>query len=152
MSSSPVRVRKAAASDLDAVSQLFDGYRVFYEKPSDLAGARQFLSQRLSKSDSVIFLAEDGNGNAVGFTQLYPLFSSVRMRPIWLLNDLFVAPQARKQGVARALMLQAQAFAAETGAAGLELATARDNHTAKSVYEDLGWELDTEFDHYSITV
>lgn len=139
-------------ADIDALTRLFDGYRVFYEKPSDPAGARQFLTQRLSREDSVIFLAEDRDGNALGFTQLYPLFSSVRMRPIWLLNDLFVSPDARKQGVAKALMLKAQGFAAETGAAGLELATAKDNHTAKSVYEDLGWEMDTAFDHYSITV
>lgn len=151
MSSPSVVVRRADASDIDTLTSLFDGYRVFYEKPSDPHGARAFLSQRLSKADSVIFLAEVG-GVGLGFTQLYPLFSSVRMRPIWLLNDLFVAPEARKQGVARALMLRAQAHAVETGAAGLELATAKDNHTAKSVYEDLGWALDTDFDHYSITV
>jgi GNAT superfamily N-acetyltransferase len=152
MSSSPASVRKASLSDIDALTRLFDGYRVFYEKPSDPAGARHFLSQRLDREDSVIFLAEDEAGNALGFTQLYPLFSSVRMRPIWLLNDLFVSPEARNRGVARALMQEAQRFAAATGAAGLELATAKDNHAAKSVYEDLGWEMDTAFDHYSFTV
>lgn len=151
MSSFPVVVRRADASDIDTLTGLFDGYRVFYKKPSDPDGAREFLSKRLAKGDSVIYLAE-ADGVGVGFTQLYPLFSSVRMRSIWLLNDLFVAPDARKQGVARALMLRAQAHAVETGAAGLELATAKDNHAAKSVYEELGWSLDTEFDHYSITV
>jgi GNAT superfamily N-acetyltransferase len=151
MSSPAVVVRRADASDIDSLTRLFDGYRVFYRKPSDPDGARRFLAERLDNDDSVIFLAI-WQGKAVGFTQLYPLFSSVRMRPIWLLNDLFVATEARKQGVGKALMLRAQAFAAETGAAGLELATATDNHAAKSVYEALGWVRDTDFDHYSITL
>ncbi|MDE2997440.1 MAG: GNAT family N-acetyltransferase [Bacteroidota bacterium] len=152
MSSSPVSVRLAELHDLETIAVLFDGYRVFYEQTSDVDGARAFIRERLTNADSVIFLAEDADGTGLGFTQLYPLFSSVRMRSIWLLNDLFVARHARRLGVGHALMQRAQSFAAETGAAGLELATARDNDAAKSVYEDLGWSLDTEFDHYSFTV
>ncbi|MDA0875209.1 MAG: GNAT family N-acetyltransferase, partial [Bacteroidetes bacterium] len=118
MSSSAPSVRRATAADIPVLTHLFDGYRVFYLKPSDLQGARAFMTARLENGDSVIFLAEDATGAALGFTQLYPLFSSVRMRAIWLLNDLFVAPTARKQGVGRALLLHAQAFAADSGAAG----------------------------------
>lgn len=152
MSTPNVSIRRAASTDLDALAVLFDAYRVFYEKESDPEGARRFLADRLQKNDSVVFLAFDKHGEAIGFTQLYPLFSSVRMRPIWLLNDLYVARKARRKGVGHALMMRAQRFAAETGAAGLELATAKDNTPAKSVYHDLGWELDTQFDHYSFTV
>lgn len=152
MSTPNVSVRKASPADLTALTTLFDAYRVFYEKESDPDGARRFMAERLEKEDSVIFLAEDASGKALGFTQLYPLFSSVRMRSIWLLNDLYVARDARRMGVGHALMIRAQEYAAETGAAGLELATARDNEQAKSVYHDLGWELDTQFDHYSYTV
>lgn len=152
MSTSSVSVRRASAKDIEAVSALFDAYRVFYEKESDPEGARQFMAERLNKGDSVVFVAEDAEGEALGFTQLYPLFSSVRMRSIWLLNDLYVSKAARRRGVAHALMTRAQVYARESGAAGLELATARDNTSAKSVYHDLGWELDTEFDHYSYTV
>lgn len=152
MSTTPILVRQATLSDLETVSSLFDAYRVFYEQKSDPAAARQFMEERLSRGDSTIFLALDDDDRGLGFTQLYPLFSSVRMRSIWLLNDLYVAKDARRMGVAHALMLHAQDFAKESGAAGLELATAKDNDTAKSVYQDLGWKLDTEFDHYSITV
>ena len=152
MSTPNVSIRRAASTDLDALAVLFDAYRVFYEKESDPEGARRFLEDRLRKNDSVVFLAFDKDGKALGFTQLYPLYSSVRMRSIWLLNDLYVAPEARRRGVGHALMMRAQKFAAETGAAGLELATAKDNFPAKSVYHDLGWELDTQFDHYSFTV
>ena len=152
MSTPNVSIRRAAFTDLDVLTALFDAYRVFYEKESDSDGARRFLADRLQKNDSVVFLAFDKDGEPLGFTQLYPLFSSVRMRSIWLLNDLYVAHEARRKGVGHALMMHAQKFAAETGAAGLELATAKDNRPAKSVYHDLGWELDTQFDHYSFTV
>lgn len=152
MSSESLTVRRAGITDLEPVARLFDGYRVFYEQTSDPDGARSFIGDRLRNGDSVIFLAEDDQGNALGFTQLYPLFSSVRMRAIWLLNDLYVSGDARRRGVGHALMERARRHAQETGAAGLELATARDNEAAKSVYEDLGWKLDTEFDHYSLSV
>ena len=152
LGSDAVLVRQAGQDDLEAVAGLFDGYRVFYKKDTDLEGARQFVADRLENQDSVIFLAEDDGGIPLGFTQLYPLFSSVRMQPSWLLNDLYVAPGMRKRGVGHALMRRAQEFAAKTGAAGLELATAVDNESAKSLYHDLGWELDTEFHHYSYTV
>lgn len=125
---------------------------MFYEQESDRGAARSFLSDRLENGESVVFLAEDDEGRGLGFTQLYPMFSSVRMRRIWILNDLFVSDTARRRGVARALMGAAADHARATGAAGLELATARDNTAAKSVYEDLGWTLDTEFDHYSLNV
>ncbi|MGB1049333.1 MAG: GNAT family N-acetyltransferase [Rhodothermales bacterium] len=152
MSTTPFLVHRASPSDLDTVSSLFDAYRVFYEQSSDIASARRFMQERLTKQDSVVFLALNHDGKGLGFTQLYPLFSSVRMRSIWLLNDLFVDKDARRMGVAHALMEHARDFARASGAAGLELATAKDNESAKSVYHDLGWKLDTEFDHYSITV
>lgn len=152
MASSDCIVRLAHPGDLDTLTDLFDGYRVFYEQKSDPAAARSFLSGRMRSGESVVFLAEDEHGRGLGFTQLFPMFSSVRMQPIWILNDLFVAKFARRRGVAVALMRAAADHARETGAVGLELATARDNAAAKSVYEHLRWTLDTEFDHYSLHV
>ena len=88
----------------------------------------------------------------LGFTQLYPAFSSVRMRRSWVLNDLFVAPDARGKGVARALMDRARQFAADNGIASLSLATAIDNHPAQALYESLGWVRDEKFYHYDLVV
>ena len=107
---------------------------------------------RMEQHESVLFLAENESGKALGFTQLYPTFSSVRMKPVWILNDLFVARNARKLGVANALMEAAEQWARVQGAAGLELATAKDNITAKSVYDARQWKLDEAYDHYSITL
>ena len=86
---------RAGKEHLDDLAQLFDAYRQFYEQPSDLEGAREYLSERMANDDSVIFLAmRDGEG--VGFTQLYPSFTSLRMGPLWILYDLYVIPEARR--------------------------------------------------------
>lgn len=146
-----VAIRRATPAHLDALAGLFDGYRQFYRRPSDLDAARAFLGERLAADDSVLLVAER-DGTLVGFTQLYPLFSSVRMRRVWVLNDLFVAPDARRQGVARALMEGARAVAASTGAVALQLATEHDNRSAQALYEALGYERDTDFATYELAL
>jgi GNAT superfamily N-acetyltransferase len=144
-----MRTRLATLADLDALVPMFDGYRRFYRQPSDPALARRFLEERLRLGDTVIYLAEV-NGRAVGFTHLFPIFSSTRCRRLWLLNDLFVDPQARTKGAGRALLAAARAHAEITGACGLELATAHTNVTARRLYEGMGWKLDDEFRHYEL--
>lgn len=134
-------IRPATVADLDTLAPLFDAYRVFYAQPSDLTRAREFLQQRLSQSQSTVLLAQL-DGAAAGFTQLYPLFSSVRTAPLWLLNDLYVAPQARRRGVAQGLLQAAAEFARAQGAAGLMLETARDNAPARALYRAAGWSED----------
>lgn len=128
--------------NVDAAAALFDQYRVFYGKPSDPDGARRFLSERMVHQQSVILLAQDDAGAYVGFAQLYPIFSSVSMRKKFLLNDLFVAPQARGAGVGRALLDEAKRVATAYGAFALTLSTAVDNERAQQLYKSNGWELD----------
>ena len=140
---------RAFPEHLDVVVTLFDGYRRFYSQESDLSGARAFLSGRMERGESVVFLALDGEVG-LGFTQLYPMFSSVRMERLWVLNDLFVAPEARSRGVAGALLGHATGFAGTTGAAGLELATTRSNLPAQRLYERSGWKRDKDFYHYAL--
>lgn len=138
---------------MDLVAPLFDAYRQFYEQPADPALARAFIGARLERGDSIVFLAER-DGRPVGFVQLYPLFSSTAARPrrLWLLNDLYVAPEARGGGVARALMLRARQLAEETDAVGLELATAHTNLPAQRLYESLGWRRDEKFPRYELVL
>lgn len=145
------RTQRAGLSELDVLAPLFDGYRVFYGQPSDLAAARAFLSARLEHEESVVLLAWLGNVPA-GFTQLYPSFSSVRLARLWILNDLFVAPPARRQGVAAALLEAARHHAAALGARRLTLQTATDNHAAQSLYEAHGWQRDQTFLTYNLEV
>jgi GNAT superfamily N-acetyltransferase len=142
-----VRSVRAELDDLDALVPLFDAYRRFYGQASDLPGARAFLADRFKRGESVIFLAVV-DGAIVGFTQLYPSFSSVSMRRLWVLNDLFVTPDARKSGAGRALLERAERWAAETGAKGLTLSTQVTNLGAQRLYEACGWTKDDEFLHY----
>jgi len=144
-------VRPAGPADLDALAPLFDGYRRFYGEAADLDLARRFIGERLSRMDTVIFLAE-ASGQPAGFTQLFPIFSTTRCRRLWLLNDLFVDPANRTRGVGKALLLAARAYAESTGACGLELATAHTNVTAQRLYESLGWKLDQTFRHYELSL
>ena len=134
-------IRRATDADIARVALLFDAYRSFYGQPSDVARADAFLRERLARGESALLLAERGD-EAIGFTHLYPLFSSVRTARVWLLNDLFVADSARRQGVARGLLDAAAAFAREQGAAGLMLETTRDNHSARALYRAAGWNED----------
>ena len=143
-------VRPAQASDLHRVAQLFDQYRQFYQQPADLALAERFIAARFANQESAILVASDATAALVGFTQLYPTFCSVSAAPIYVLYDLFVAKPWRRQGVARALMTAARLHARRTGAARLELATARTNIQAQALYESLGWVRDEQFHRYSL--
>jgi GNAT superfamily N-acetyltransferase len=147
-----VRTRAAVASDLDALAPLFDGYRQFYGQPPDLARARAFLAERLAKGDSLIIAAVAENDAPIGFTQLYPSFSSVRAARIFILNDLFVAPAARGTRAGVALLEAAKAHARARGAVRLTLSTAHDNARAQSVYERNGWQRDSHFWHYDFAL
>jgi ribosomal protein S18 acetylase RimI-like enzyme len=143
-------IRKATINDLDLVTELFDMYRIFYKQKSNLQGARVFLEERIKTDESVIFVAFDED-DMVGFTQLYPLFSSVNMQRTWLLNDLYVKGKVRGKGFGEGLLKKAIAFAAETGANGISLETGEENLIAQKLYEKIGFKKETNyFYHYSI--
>lgn len=146
-----VSVRQATILDLHELVPLFDGYRQFYKRPSDVAGAHAFLLDRFKHAESAIFLACEGS-EPVGFTQLYPSFSSASMARIFILNDLFVREDARGKGVGRKLIGAAAEFAKAVGAVRLTLSTALTNTDARAVYESLGWQLDTQFCVYNFAL
>lgn len=134
-------IHRATPADVDRIAPLFDAYRRFYGQPGDLERGKAFLRDRLERDESVVLVAER-DGAAVGFTQLYPMFSSVRTARLWILNDLYVDESARRGGVARALLDAAAEFAREQGAAGLMLETTRDNAPARALYRAAGWHED----------
>jgi len=142
-------IRRAQAADAELIAPLFDAYRQFYQQSADLPLALAFLRERLMQNESVIFVAQDEQDQAIGFTQLYPSFSSSSARRIWILNDLFVAHAARGNGVAHQLLDAARNHAVATRAKRLALSTARDN-PAQKLYESVGYERDNMFYHYSL--
>ncbi|UOG41817.1 GNAT family N-acetyltransferase [Leptospira noguchii] len=143
-----MNIKEAFISDLSETAKLFDEYRQFYKQKSDFKGAEKFIEERIIKQESKIYLLMDGNAYC-GFTQLYPIFTSLSMKRAWILNDLFVRPKYRKKGGGRALIEETAKFARDTGAKYIQLSTAFDNHTAQKLYESIGFIKDEEFFYYT---
>ena len=146
---STVTVKVASMANLQSIAVLFNQYRQFYEQGSDLALATEFIQQRMQNAESVILLAEDAQGKALGFCQLYPSFCSVEAKPIYSLYDLFVLPEHRANGIGRNLLLNAEVLAKRNGKCRMDLTTAKTNLKAQSVYESLGWKRDEIFYAYN---
>lgn len=162
------RIRIAELADAEHVSELFNQYRMFYNRPPDLEGAIQYIKSRMQHNESIILVAEKiaeleavepmkGKDNGMnqalmGFVQLYPTFSSLSMRSNWILNDLYVQPEYRQQGVARRLLQASRALAKERGVGALSLSTAISNKQAQALYESEGYVLDTHFLYYDLNV
>lgn len=148
-----LKIKQADIHDIDLLVPLFNAYRVFYGQASDEAGARRFLTERIGQHESVVLLAlYEEEKAAAGFAQLYPSFSSVSMKRLWILNDLFVHKIYRKGGVAGGLLEAAKRHAAATGAKGLALSTAHDNLNAQRLYEKSGYVKDEGYFHYDLTL
>ncbi|WP_044871185.1 GNAT family N-acetyltransferase [Pseudomonas sp. LFM046] len=145
-------VHAATFNDLDDLSRLFAGYLAFYEVPRPLPEVRAFLASRLERGDSVLLIARDEAGAALGFTQLYPFLSSLALAPAWLLSDLYVVPAARRKGVGEDLMNAARAHAERTGACGIQLETAKTNLAGQALYQRLGYVRDEVFFTYWLSL
>lgn len=144
-----ITVHQAQLDDASRIAPLFDRYRQFYQQAPAPALALDFIRSRLQNTESVIFLAEDTAGQALGFCQLYPTFCSIAAARIYVLYDLFVSQPARKHGVGQALMQAAEAFGKAQSAAFMTLMTATDNTSAQALYEAQGWQRECEFYVYN---
>ncbi|MEH7610298.1 GNAT family N-acetyltransferase [Gottfriedia acidiceleris] len=146
-----MEVVRAKLEHITEVANLFDQYRIFYKQESNLYGAIDFITERINNKDSVIFLVKEEE-QYMGFTQLYPSFSSVSMKKLWILNDLYVTESVRQKGVAQLLLNAAKKFAIESKAKALDLQTAIDNKSAQALYEKNGYQVDKEFLSYSLNL
>ena len=142
-----MEIREVLIEDLNSLADLFTSYRVFYRKTPDIAGARKFLKERIIKKDSEIYVYES-DGRLAGFVQLYPIFSSTRMKKAWLLNDLFVDEEYRGKGVSTRLIERAKKLVKETGAFGMMLETEKTNVIGNSLYPRAGFRLNEAANFY----
>ncbi|PVW16583.1 GNAT family N-acetyltransferase [Marixanthomonas spongiae] len=143
-----MKILQANVKHLDQLIPLFNGYRMFYKQPDDPEKAKVFLKDRFEQNDSVIFMAFTSTGKAVGFTQLYPTFSSVSAQKRHILNDLFILKEHRGNGFGEALLTRAKQFVRDENSKGLTLET-ETNNPAQYLYERLGWKKDEHLFHYS---
>lgn len=145
-----VHILQAGTPDIEDLAHLFDAYRVFYGKTPNLPLAKSFLQDRLTRAESTVFLARDSQRRPLGFTQLYPTFSSIACLRAFILNDLYTVEAARGRGVGRALLTAARDHAATSGAAYLSLETALENGQAQSLYKSFGFVRETQFCTYAL--
>jgi len=133
-----VQIREAKLSDLENLSDLFNSYRMFYGKKSDLKVANEFLRSRIENKDSKIFVC-DLNNELSGFVQLYPIFSSTRVSKYWLLNDLFVDIKKRGKGYSKLLIERSKELVIESNACGMMLETEKSNDIGNMLYPSTGF-------------
>ena len=144
-----MRIIQATPEHLNLLTPMFVKYRELYDAMPYPETSRSFLEKRLERKESVIYLAmADHEDKLLGFCQLYPSFSSVSMARVFVLNDLFVAPTARRLGVGEALLTAAADHARQLGAVRLSLTTNVQNLPAQSLYAAMGWERDQKFYAY----
>lgn len=144
-----MQIREANIQDIEQLAELFDAYRKFYGKTSDIKQATIFLTERIQHKESVIFVAENEHKILAGFVQLYPIFSSTRLKRLWLLNDLFVSENYRNQGISIALIEQCKKLCLESNSCGMYLETAKTNIVGNNLYPKTGFQLDQENNFYT---
>ena len=135
-----MQIREAKLSDLENLSDLFNSYRMFYGKKSDLKVANEFLRSRIENKDSKIFVC-DLNNELSGFVQLYPIFSSTRVSKYWLLNDLFVDIKKRGKGYSKLLIDRSKELVIESKACGMMLETEKSNDIGNMLYPSTGFKM-----------
>ena len=151
-----ITIKQIGLTEAHLAVGLFNQYRMFYNQFSDIGMAKAFIDERLQHNESIIFVAiDDDSQQPVGFTQLYPKYSSVRLSKNWILNDLYVAEDYRKQGIDEKLIKTAMDFAKNNGSTFVQLETAVDNFNAQHLYESMGFikqDNDEEFFLYKIAL
>jgi len=143
-----MKIIQATLKEIDIIAKLFDEYRVFYEKESDKDGAKKFLSERMANQESIIYLALDNTDNGMGFVQLYPSFTSVGLKSLLILNDLYVSSNYRKQGVGEKLIDKCKELVRQTNSAGLILETQNENTVAQNLYHKVNFVKDIEHSYF----
>jgi ribosomal protein S18 acetylase RimI-like enzyme len=149
-----MRIIQATLDHLDLLTPLFVKYREFYGELPFPDSSRAFLEKRLRRKESVIYLAlqDDDDNKLMGFCQLYPSYSSLSLKRVWILNDIYVAEDARRMLVADHLIKSAKKMAKETQAVRMRVSTSSNNEAAKKTYESIGFKVDTQFVNYVLPI
>jgi len=147
-------IKQATLDDLNEITELLSQYLLFYQREKTKEAINAFIRERFEKSESIIFLAIDASNNdrAIGLTQLYPMFSTLSLGKVWILNDLYINHDYRKSGLGKKLIDAAVTFAKDSGAIRLDLKTEPENKPAKNLYEKYGFSYDETYCNYSLKI
>jgi len=136
-----VEIAPVSVEEFEELLPLIAAYQRFYEVAEiDEERNRTFFRRFLGPSEDGLLLGARSGGELVGYACLYWHFSSLEATESVLMNDLYVAEQARGSGVGRALIEATAEVARERGVPIVEWSTAPDNHTAQRLYDSTGAE------------
>ncbi|MCL1059237.1 GNAT family N-acetyltransferase [Shewanella gelidimarina] len=147
-----MNIKEISIDELDELVMLFNQYMVFYKQASAPEMYRVYLAERLANKEARVLIAYSDDMQPVGFVLNYHCFSSVSLGKITILNDLFVVPSHRKQGIARGLIEQVIIFSKNNGSIRIDLGTAKDNYSAQSLYEKMDFVKGSEYFSYSLAI
>jgi ribosomal protein S18 acetylase RimI-like enzyme len=147
-------IRKATIQDLDQLTTLFDQYLLFYKRPSNVEKHKSYLKERIENNEAIIFMAfdDESTDKAIGFTLIYPTFSSILLNKILILNDLYVDSTIRNKGTGEQLILKTVELAKELNIKLVRLRTAKNNIVAQGLYHKMGFVRDELVYTYDLTV
>lgn len=133
-------ITRVGESDLAEVVPLLGAYLEFYETHREPEAIAAFCRALFAdpEHEGVQLVARDDGGTAVGVATVFWSWSTTQLGRLAIMNDLFVAPEARGRGTAEALIGACHDLAREHGCVALEWQTALDNHRAQKVYERVG--------------
>lgn len=142
-------IRTALPSDAACIAPLFDLYRQFFTGRADIETSRRFLAERLERNESVVVAAFEDEA-AVGFLQLYPLFSSWYAKRQWFLSDLYVVGSHRKRGIGRRLVCSGIDVARSDGSRSILVEIPLSQPHLIAFYISLGFAKDEVFELYRV--
>ena len=145
--SDELQIKIAQPDDFEKIGEVFNLYRQFYEKESNIEACKNYIHERLINNEAQIFYIENEK-ECMGITQLYTTFDSLELSKKIILYDLFVRSEYRNKGIGRMLMNAAKSFAERKGVTSIELSNSINNKNAQSLYESLDYQRDTEFYDY----
>jgi GNAT superfamily N-acetyltransferase len=129
--------------------ELFEQYRVDYGQPAHQARSEAWLIEATTSGPMRAFLARV-DGAAAGMCLIAICPASLTLGEFWMIRDLFVAPQWRREGIATALLDAVRAAATQRGAVRLTLQTEDDNAAALQLYERYGFRSVTGLRHLTL--
>ena len=146
------KIIEAESKHIEQVGELFDLYRQFYKYESSLIKSTNYIKDRITNKESVIFIAINDSYEAIGFVQLYETFGSLDLGKIIILYDLYVKEDHRKNNIGKQLMIRSHEYAKKINAKRIQLSTATDNFIGQSLYESLGYVKDIDFYTYDFEI
>jgi GNAT superfamily N-acetyltransferase len=149
----PCTLRTATPDDAATIHQLVVELATYEREPDAVEATPAVIrAQMASERPPFECILAEGGGVVLGFTLFFPNYSTWRGRPgIWI-EEIYVRPAARGQGVARALLERVQGLARARGCGRVDFSVLDWNELAHGFYRRMGAEPMSDWTQWRITL